>query len=370
MELDIFGSQGIIINESVFSPYYVPPTLVAREKQLLQLGKVLRPALFYQRPMNIYIYGPKGSGKTVTVRYVLQLLKEKAERIHVVYCTCSETNTFYKFIYLLAKHFRPEISKISSAEALEIIRQCCRPLTLVVIDDIHTLSSRKELNSIVFWSSRTELPLSFIYVAAKDITPRLEEDTLSSFKMNLYQIYFGPYTANELYQILTQRAKLGLKEGSYDDSVLRKIAAIVAKKSGDAREAIEILHYSAKIAEEEGDNKIKPEYVDRAINEIEYGYWINKIKSLPPTLKYIVLSYIQARRSGKQPVTTGEAYHLFYKQLAPNPISYYWFSKYTTYLISEEILEVVRREGNKRFININIPDEVLGEIEKIIEGEL
>jgi cell division control protein 6 len=369
-DLDIFSAPGIIVNESVFSPYYVPPTLVAREKQLFQLGKLLRPALFFQRPMNIYIYGPKGSGKTVTVRYALKKLKEKNEDIHIIYFSCLETNTFYKFVYLIAKYFRPDVSRISSMEAIEIIKKESKPLTIIVLDDIHTIRSKKELNSIVFWSSRVELPISFIYIAAKDITQRLEEDTISSFKMNLYQLYFGPYNANELYQILYQRARLGLREDSYDEALLRKIAAMVAKKSGDAREAIEILHYSAKIAEEENSNVIRPEFITRAVNEIEYGYWINKVKSLPPTLKYIVLTYILAKKDGKLPITTGEAYHNYYKKLAPNPISYYWFSKYTTYLINEEILEIVKRERSKRYINLNIPDEVLSEIEKMVEESL
>jgi len=69
----------IFKNRKVLSPLFVPETLQDRKKEVEILSQYLGYILDGATPPNIMITGPTGSGKTVTVKYVLKELKKHTD---------------------------------------------------------------------------------------------------------------------------------------------------------------------------------------------------------------------------------------------------------------------------------------------------
>src|SRR3989440_5218810 len=91
---------------------------------------------------------------------------------------------------------------------------------------------------------------------------------------------FPPYNADELFDILSERARLAFENGTAEDGVLQLIAALAAQEHGDARRALDLLRVSAELAERQGEEHITEEHVQRAKNKIELDTVIEAVKSL------------------------------------------------------------------------------------------
>jgi cell division control protein 6 len=127
------------------------------------------------------------------------------------------------------------------------------------------------------------------------------------------EIVFPPYNANQLKDILLQRAKLGFHEGVVDEAVIEKCAAIAAQEHGDARRALDLLRVAGEIAERRGESKITLEHVDMAHEKIERDTFIETIKHQPLHSQIVFYSILELARREKE-VTTGEVIE-FYKEV-------------------------------------------------------
>ena len=125
---------------------------------------------------------------------------------------------------------------------------------------------------------------------------------------------FPPYNAEELKDILSQRADLAFDDGVIDESVTSLCAALAAQEHGDARRALDLLRVAAEIAERNNEDKITDEHVLRAKNQLELDCVIEAVKSLPTQSKLILLGIIMNEEMGATRMTTGDVYNM-YKQL-------------------------------------------------------
>jgi Cdc6-related protein, AAA superfamily ATPase len=134
----------------------------------------------------------------------------------------------------------------------------------------------------------------------ENMDPRIK----SFLKIN--ELFFKPYNAHDLKQILSLRINKALNQQMIEQGVLEKIAAVSSKTHGDARKAVELLSKSALIAEREG-TKVTLELVDRALDDIEKDKYVAMIKSSPRQLQAALYAII-TRTTGIKPLYTGDAY--------------------------------------------------------------
>jgi cell division control protein 6 len=119
---------------------------------------------------------------------------------------------------------------------------------------------REEYNIV---KDRSESRFNLLTITRdKNFRYYLDRSTASSLGRNF--ITFAPYTRYQLFDIISARAELGLREDSYTDELLDVIASL-AEEKGDARFAIELLWRTAKIADQEGMDILTPEHVRKAI---------------------------------------------------------------------------------------------------------
>ncbi|MDP4226875.1 MAG: hypothetical protein Q8910_10900, partial [Bacteroidota bacterium] len=61
----------IFKEEKMLSKSYVPENIIGRNTQLEQIAANLAPITRHGDPINMYIWGGSGVGKTITIRHVL-----------------------------------------------------------------------------------------------------------------------------------------------------------------------------------------------------------------------------------------------------------------------------------------------------------
>ncbi|MEM5879944.1 MAG: AAA family ATPase, partial [Candidatus Aenigmatarchaeota archaeon] len=260
--------------------------------------------------INMFFYGNTGTGKTLLARYIANIIKSinisKKMNIKVSYINCKSLISKEADYYVIGKiysdvtndKFRKGKKKYEMIENLfEYLAN--HDLKLIIfLDEFDSLVNGKSSEDILYLFLRDfdiEFPskISLILIS-NNITflNNLDPRTKSSFS-SFIKVEFPPYNAEALREILTDRAKLAIKEGAIDQGIINYISAKVVKYfSGDARIAINVLRLSAIIADSKNKLKIEKEDVDEAFNNIDFDILKSIIFSLNSTQRLLLLSLI------------------------------------------------------------------------------
>lgn len=222
---------------SVFDFSYIPNEPIMREESKYLIKELTRFEIS-GIPTHLAVIGAKGSGKTLTLKYLQGLLNSEG-RLNVIYANCREHNTTFKiFAHLLGVQAR-------GASLSELYDRFCQEhadKTVVLLDEIDLMSAKDKNREILYLLSRSKNPYMVIMLSNNY---RFLRDLDLSTKSTLQpvSVYFKNYDAAQIYNILMQRAKQGLHK--WEDGKLSQIAALTTKKTNsDARVAIKTLFYS------------------------------------------------------------------------------------------------------------------------------
>jgi cell division control protein 6 len=187
---------------------------------------------------HLLIFGSRGSGKTLTVKYLAGLLRESG--LDSVYVNCRSHNTSFK---ILASLLGVKPRGCSLTELWQRFCQAHRKRTVIVLDEIDLLSDKDRNKDILYLASRS--PENYMAVLLSNnpkLLSMLDESIRSTLQSEV--VHFRNYGAPQILEILRERATSGLH--SWDDGVLQQIAALTAKNTNsDVRVAIKTLYYLA-----------------------------------------------------------------------------------------------------------------------------
>lgn len=93
------------------------------------------------------------------------------------------------------------------------------------------------------------------------------------------ELIFPPYDAEQISDILKQRAKMAYTDGSLGEMVIPLCAAFAAQEHGDARRALDLLRVSGEIAERENQPQVLEEHVRRAQEKIEVDRVVEVVRT-------------------------------------------------------------------------------------------
>jgi len=316
----------IFKRREVLLPDYVPDYLPHRDAEIVRLARILAPALRGERPNNVFIFGLTGTGKTAVTRYVLRRLESKAlevgSRVHSVYVNVRHRETPYRVLADIAEAIGLKVpfTGLSTGEVYGRIVKWLRKKTgvyVVVLDEIDFLVKRHG-DDLLYKLTRINELLGSSRVSIIGITNsvRFVESLDPRVRSSLgeEEIVFPPYNAEQLKDILSERAAEAFNPGVLDDDVIPLCAALAAREHGDARRALDLLRVAGEIAERQGDSVVRARHVHAARMEIERDRVAEVVRTLPLHAKLVLAAVIAATGGGRLQATTGEVYD-YYRRL-------------------------------------------------------
>jgi cell division control protein 6 len=369
------------LHDETIDPAFVPPKLVHREAELGALVHRYREALGKGIPYHQLLTGGVGSGKTALANRLGDDLQRAGRLGNLsalkLYVNCWRRSNDRTIMLQLLRGVGVSLPDrgYSLPEMLDVFEQGIRrsPRHLFIILDEVTSLVRQETKLVYLLSRSPEVGLgsiSLFLVAAGDILPYLDAPSRSSFGVT-HRMALAPYTVPALTDILSFRAELALRPGSYDRRILEQIARS-ASTSGDARFALEILVGAARAAEAEGDDEIGADHVRAAKGSIYPTLTESKLEGLSRNSLFVLLAVARSLR-GKKTSTTSESARQVYQALAEgygvHPMSRVSFWRAVKELEREGLLDVEAGSAGQsaRISSDELPASFL---ETLLEGAL
>ena len=326
----------------VFDFNWLPDKPLMRD----EIKPIVDALLRYERtgvPGHLLVTGSRGCGKTLALKYLQQLFGERG--LPVLYGNCRTRNTSYK---LLADFVGARARGFSLAELTDKFTEKYAGPTIVVLDEVDLLSDRGRSMEILYFLSRSPRN-DLVVMLSNNVNwaSGLDESTRSTLQPET--VYFRPYTAAELQEILRDRAARGLAE--IPAGVVGQIAALAVKyTSSDVRVAIKTLYYWAADA----DTPLEESF-QRARRDIV----VEIVRSLNDKSLLILKAAAQGERPVKQ---VYRDYRRLCASAKEEPFSYVYFSSTLACLQSLGLVLLITtkiRRAYTRLIQLTFPAEVL-----------
>jgi len=337
----------ILLRDDVLSDSYLPQTLVGLEEQTGKLRMCLSPLRRKDRPLNAWLYGPAGTGKTVLIRTAAKELEQAAPTCRIFHIDCWEKRSLYAVVQALA-----ETLKLLGADAQDtgikiskIRRAVGEEPMVVVLDNIDRVVP-SEREGILY--TLLEFPCAGLICISRRQEAFLSMEERVRSRLNPVQIEFLPYRSKALREILAERANEALAPDTCSSRVL---AAIASQAHGDARAAIHSVRTAAVSAESRDRNRITvanlhSARVDKSQIENPAG------RDLP---EHADLVYRLAREN--QPIRTTDLWLLYGKRCSARrltPVAERTFSKYVKSLVDAGLIRTSDRcfGGGGRLLSV------------------
>ena len=354
-----------------------------REKQLSRIISHLTPLLDGIHPPPALIYGPTGSGKTVTLIHVLSTFQQVAKRhsieFNYAYIDLTSPKTYFGALNEMAIALDSTQRRYRTGIPIEYMQDSIieaiadyKGFLCFLIDEADNI--RPNPDAFLTFLAKTlprKVSCRLILILLtnrtqweKDLDPRI----LSFLKKT--DILFEPYDANDLLEILKLRVKKALDRNRVQRAALNKMAAFASRETGDARKAVELLSKAVKIAEETTGVLTEKE-VDIAEERLEVDKTEELIRSLATQQKMSLLACYSVIDKGSRKATTGHVYEVYRKmceQEIIRPLTQRRFSDMISFLdlyglVSARVVSK-GRYGNTREIFGSLPTEVVNRIPK------
>ena len=349
-----------------------------REKQVQAVASHLAPALNNNHPQSALIYGPTGSGKTVTLIHVLASFKSVASRhgidFHYAYIDLTHPKTLFGAFNEVAMALDPSIRRYRKGIPIDYMQGCIaeslaehKGFVCLLIDEVDNIKPNPD--DFLIYLAKTlprKAPCQLILIMLtnrldweKSLDPRI----LSCLRKT--DIIFQPYDAMDLMEILKLRVEKALNQEKVDMAAVRKIAAYASRETGDARKAVELLAKSVRVAEETKGH-LTEEEVDIAEARLEVDKTEALIRALATQQRLALIASYAAMHKSNGKTATGpayEAYRYICEKEAARPLTQRRFSDMISYLdlyglVNARVISK-GRYGNTRDISSALPNEVV-----------
>ncbi|MFC7074196.1 orc1/cdc6 family replication initiation protein [Halovenus rubra] len=300
------GEASVFVNRDLVEPDTIidEERIVGRDDQLESVVSFLKPTLQGNRPPNMLLYGPAGTGKSLIIgavtKQIIELCQSKGEYFGVVDINCQPINTLdqavYELVQTVAKDVGTEVgvpetgvsTKRKYRRLYELINEHYDSV-IFILDEIDLLVGRREndepaYSKLLYQLSRASNTNEIegrVSVAALTNDPKFMEDidgrAESSF--NPRDVYFPDYDANQLREILQNRRD-AFRQDALEDDVIPLVAAFAAQSHGDARKAIDLFRGAGDLADERGDEEVTEDHVRDSQEEIDKDRSLKLVEGL------------------------------------------------------------------------------------------
>ncbi|MEB3806333.1 MAG: AAA family ATPase [Desulfurococcales archaeon] len=285
----------IFKDRNALAELYIPSELRVRRKEATLLTKKVFARFSEGRAGDVAAIfgspGRSGIGKTTVAKYSGLKISELAARHGIkykfIYVNVYSAPSLHEILAIIASQLSPKIN-IKGSSTLEAIKTIVDYVyeknyyVLVTIDEFQNLIKSPKVDDAYLYSLLRiyeQVPppdgvprISYILVASDYLVLSELRSKMPQIESQInFRLHLKPYTVEELYEILEQRAEISLYEGTWTPEILYMIAEHygvdgTGLKDGNARRAINALNSAAEQAEYEGSHRITPEHVRHALS--------------------------------------------------------------------------------------------------------
>jgi len=271
----LMSDQTIFCNSGVFEFDYVPEQLAYRDTQLRELAYQARPGVQGHRPFNTIIRGLPGTGKTTCVKTLFSEIEDCTTRLMPVYVNCQHKRTtfaVFSAVYQKLSGQEPPATGASLNRLLDAVAYLVKKnecVLLVCLDDANYLVYENAFNDLLYvllrmYESDENVRTGVIAVSSDmslDLRGAVDPRVFSVFHPT--EVYFPPYSQDEMETILTERVQQAFYPGVVPPEV-PALAAELAHECGDLRVGIDLLLQAGRNVEMDARNRMTLEDVERA----------------------------------------------------------------------------------------------------------
>ena len=303
---------------------FLPEKLVHREEQIRQIAKYWVDALNQVTPSNVTLYGKTGTGKTAASKFAREQLIDAASHknvfVKVEYIRCTDYTTEYQVIAQLCQKLGRDVPNRgwTKGEIVNTFRDIFKTnafgkklILIVILDEIDILLD-KDGDGILYTLTRTDNVSVLSISNYLDFKNLIKSRVTSS--LNDKEIVFPPYGADQLSDILSERAQLSFNDDVLDSDVIPLCSAMAAKEEGDARYALDLLKNAGELAFDENAEKVTSEHVRIAKDRIEHNKVTEIIQTLPLQQQRVLEAILNLTKQGDE-ISSGKLYDE-YKELS------------------------------------------------------
>jgi cell division control protein 6 len=335
----------IFKKEEVLFPEYLPPVLPHRENEIKQLAQNLSPASEGRKPQNTFIFGPPGTGKTVSIKFIFREFEDYSG-IKTVYINCWDFRTtcavFSKVILDLG--FMVQRKGWAKDEILmrfvEIFKKLNKGL-IICLDEADQLE-QEVLYDFLRIGQYVNLPLGLVLISNSPFIFQNYEPRIKS-SLDIEEIEFRSYSLSEMKDILMERAKEAFL--SFDNAVVLLAANHAVKKGGDVRVGLQALLKAGKEAERENSEKVEVKHIRKILSSV--------LKAKPRILEEKVsnVEKIILKILGEKIMSMKEIYKTYCKEVE-KPINEKAFRNYLKHLSEIGLIKIRKRKiGREKFVS-------------------
>ncbi len=277
---DLAKQNSVFSNKKYLDSLFLPSNIIGRKKQAEQLLKHIESLKQGFVVPQISVYGRSGSGKSTVVKFVCQNIQDI---VAFAFVNLRKSKTVFGCANFILSELGS--SHLKSAEGLNkavdrigerieaILVSENKRFFLLVLDEYDVIFSdpRGRPSDFVYKLLTLEenlrekgLWLCIITISNNALSDYDLDDRVKS-RMGNCEVFFEPYSENDVMQILRDRAdKAFLKK--VNDDVLQYCAKLSSYDHGDARRAVDLLRVAGELSD---GKKITKADVDKAQEQLQ-----------------------------------------------------------------------------------------------------
>jgi cell division control protein 6 len=314
----LMWDETLFRDPEVFEIDYVPEQFNYRDDQMKELAFQIRPSLRGGRPLNTVCRGLPGTGKTTCVKKLFEEITTTTKKVLPVYINCQIDNTkfaiFSQIYRKLTGHLPPpsgtSFKTIFDAIARMIMKD--EIVLLVCLDDANYLLYENEINNVLYPLLRSYESFEGTRIGVILILSDMAVDLSRSIDARVSSvlcptdIYFPPYSEEEVHTIISERVMQGFYPGVISSDMVNLVVTQTLK-GGDLRVGIDLLKRAALSAERKAKRAIERDDICGAYLMSQYLHLSFSLKSLKSEEREIIKKLAELAND-KKDMNAGDVY--------------------------------------------------------------